>query len=196
MTSTIAWLALLASGVSIYFQFFHKPRRLRFISMPAHGDGKIRFGLCNSGKVNVFITGMSVNFYWPISNSKTQKFCSAGNLFCTQKILAPGDIAEHILELAPPPQPVFEHISPKKNPNGEEERSLDIGVSVQFAFPDGKIYSNDFKMGSYSIIDAGKERGFEIYDLNLDLIKTALPSDSSQQTPKRKSGKQSRGTKE
>lgn len=178
MTLTIAWLALLASGVSIYFQFFHKPRRLRFISMPAHSDGKIRFGLCNSGKVNVFITGIAVNFYWPIGNSKAQKFCSAGKLCCTQKILAPGDIAEHTLELAPPPQPVFEHIPPKKKPNGEEERSLDIRVALTFAFPDGKIYSNDFQIGNYSIVDNEKGRGFKIYDLNLDLRRGATRNET------------------
>ncbi len=178
MTLLISCLALLGSGISIYFQFFHKPRRLRFISMPVHSDGKIRFGLCNNGKVNVFITGLSAHFCWPVKDSLAYQFSSVGEVRCSQKILAPGDIAEHAFELKPPPQPVFEHISPKKNSAGEEERSLDIRVFLTFAFPDGKIYSNDFQIGTYSIVDNGKSRGFKVYDLNLDLRKKAVRNET------------------
>jgi len=172
MALTIAWLALLVSCISIYFQFFHKPRRLRVISMPFNNDRHMRFGLCNGGKVNVFITALSVDFSWPFQE-KGYLTTSVGEVHCSQKTLGPGDIAEHSFELKAPPQLVLEQVPLKRNDEGKEEHLLEIVAYVRFAFPDGKMYSNNFKLGTYSISDGGKSKGFKIYGLNLDLIKGA-----------------------
>lgn len=168
----ISGLALFASGLSIYFQFFHKPRRLRVISMPLSKNDNMRFGLCNGGKVNVFITALSVDLVWPFQGVGHQMI-SVGEVRCFQRTLSPGDIAEHSFELKAPPQPILNQIPLTKNDDGKEEHSLEIVAHVQFAFPDGKIYSNQFKLGTYFLSDGGKNKGFQTYSLNLDLIEGA-----------------------
>jgi hypothetical protein len=142
--------------------------------MPMGSDGQtLRFGLCNGGKVNIFISGLSVDYSWRDEDS--YRSCSAGTTICSHKLLKPGDIAEHTLPLTSPRDEILEHVPLSENDQGVKERKLNISVYIQFAFPDGKIYSNNFCLGEHTVSEDRTSKGYLIYGSNLDLMNRAMP---------------------
>jgi hypothetical protein len=174
MEFIISGLALIASATALFFQFFHRPRRIRVITMPLDMNGRtMRFGICNGGKMNIFITGLSVNFNW-FHDDHSKREVSVGTVTCSKKILTPSDIVEYSFEMKSPRKEHLEFVPLVENENGEKERKLNISAYVQFAFPDGKILSNTFDLGEHTISKDGMSNGFTIYGINLDLMKNAL----------------------
>jgi len=172
VTIAISVLALLISGITLFLQFFHRPRRLRVITMPMGRDGRARFGICNAGKECVYITGLAVNYSSPLPQGGTKEY-TVGDVRGSTSIVNPGKIVEFSYSAKDPPNAFLEGAFESLSPSGEHEKTVDIVVFIQFAFPDGKIFSNFFKAGSYSVGNNTKSQG--IYGVNLDLLKSALP---------------------
>ena len=170
---SIAALALLASGMSLYYQFLHKPRRVRVITMPTSRNGNARFGLCNGGKECLYITSLSADFCIDNMNGMSRQY-TVGEVFPTKEsIIQPESILEFSYGIKRPPDWFLKDAPEKINLNGGSEKVLDVVICIQFAFPDGTIYSNRFRSGSCSF---GKSsEGYKIEGVNMDLLKDALP---------------------
>jgi hypothetical protein len=172
LTIAISVLALLLSGISLYFQFLYRPRRLRAITMPMSWDGRIRFGICNAGKESIYVTGLSVDYSVKCPNGMSKMY-PVGNLLRAESIINPGSIVEFSYVPKDPPEEFLKDAPELTNVDGELERTVDIIVFIQFAFPDGKVFSNWFKSGSYAL--AGSSKSHQVAGVNLDLLHSALP---------------------
>jgi hypothetical protein len=173
LTITISALALLLSVISIFLQFFYRPRRLRAITMaPTFRETRSRFGICNASKESIYITGLSVNYSIPWHHGTTKEY-PVDDVQRAASIVSPGSIVEFSYAAKGPPKEFLRDAPESVNLNGEHERTVDIVVFIQFTFPDGKVFSNWFKAGSYRVAENSNSE--TVRGVNLDLLESALP---------------------
>jgi hypothetical protein len=172
LTFAISILAILLSGASLFLQYFHRPRRLRVITMPYGRNGEARFGICNASKESVYLTGLSVFYSIPKPDGSSRQ-CAVERVVSSTSIIDPGKICEFSYSSSRPPKQFLDTAPESTGPTGEVERTVDVVVFIQFAFPDAKIYSNWFKAGMFSA--AENSTSWSVEALNLDLLRSALP---------------------
>lgn len=172
LTLAISVLAILLSGVSIFLQYFHRPRLLRVITMPYGRNGEARFGICNASKESVYLTGLSVFYSIPKPDGSSRQ-CALERVVSSTSIIDPGKICEFSYSSVRPPQQFLDSAPELPGPSGMLERTVDVVVFLQFAFPDAKIYSNWFKAGTFSA--AENSTSWSVEGVNLDLLQSALP---------------------
>ena len=172
----IAFSALAVSITSVYFQFFHKKRKIYYLSLGFSANNKYRFGIANGGNHNVFLCGMSVNLK-ESNQERLQKFMSISPLYVKNDslILPANEIQEFSLDI---PNEIPKGFTPKVVGNKSNEyNTLDLSLFIYFAFPDGKRYSAEVNIGKISVRKDGVERGYSISDSFIDLTKISKRCD-------------------
>jgi len=168
----IAIIALCLTIFSLYMQFFHRPRRLRAITLPPYlKDNKTRFGICNASKETVYITGLYVEYSIPWYHGSTKGYPVSDVQGAS--VINPGSIVEFSYKAKSPPKEFMKDVPEIINSDGVPEKKVNIKVSIQFAFPDGKIYSNWFTSGSYMVSENSISES--VRGVNLNLLKGPLP---------------------
>jgi hypothetical protein len=167
----ISALALFISGISLFFQFFHKPKKVRAISMPFTNEGDYRLGICNGGKVTVFIIEISAYYFIEIQGGGTQGEHASKVFQDKDTIIEPGKISDFSVNIAEPSDFLLANLPGNANESGEVEKSADVFVCIRYAFPDGATYEKKFIAGTYSV--AENMTNFSTPELNINLLESA-----------------------
>jgi len=116
----IAFCALAVSISHIYFQYFHKKRKIYFLSLGLANNKRFRFGIANGGNHNVFICGISVNLK-ESNQVKLRKFKSLGPLYVKNDslVLSSNEIQEFTLDI---PNEIPKGLTPKVERNEHKKR--------------------------------------------------------------------------
>jgi len=175
-TMIIAFCALAVSITHVYFQFLRKKRKIYFLFLGLSKYRRWRFGIANGGNHNVFLCGISVDLKEP-TQGRGYKSVAAGPLHVKNDslILSANEIQEFGLDI---PDEIPKGLSPKvKKADGGEYDAVDLLLSVCFAFPDGKKYRAEVKIGELSVRQDGTERGCSISKGFIDLTKISRRCD-------------------
>lgn len=166
----IAFCALAASAISIYFQFFHKKRKIYFLCLGLSKNKGCRFGIANGGNHNVFLCGISVNLTQP-NPERGRKSISISPLHVKDDslILPANEIREFSIDI---PNEIPAGLIPKVEcDENNKYNTVDLLLSIYFAFPDGKRYSAEVNIGDIRVRQDGMERGYSISEGFVDLTK-------------------------
>jgi hypothetical protein len=168
----ISFVALIGTFISIYYQFFHKPRNIRIITLPFNPKSReIRFGICNGGKESIYVTAISVD-HSAADKSGLRFSYSAGNVKQRGKsIIEPGNICEFSYCLDYLHTKIFDKLNERNDFNGNSKRVIDLFVSMEIAYPNGDVFSNKFKCLSLNIKEG--QKAISVDFVNLDFLKSA-----------------------
>lgn len=172
----IAFCALAASAISVYFQFFHKKRKIYFLFLGLSKNKGCRFGIANGGNHNVFLCGISVNLTEP-NQERGRKSILISPLHVKDDslILPANEIREFSIDI---PNEIPAGLTLKvEGDENNKYNTLDLSLFVYFAFPDGKRYSAEVNIGEISVRKDGVERGYSISDSFIDLTKISKRCD-------------------
>lgn len=166
----ISGIAIILSAISIFFQFFHWPRRIRLLTFPPGQGVALRFGICNSSRETIYVTGLAVSYILTDSTG-VEMGHDAGQVQGRTAMIKPGEIAEYSAVADSPPDDFLARASPYQNANGGDEHTVGIKISIQLAFPDGTIVSSPQIVGRCG--SSKNSSFFTVDDINVDLIKNA-----------------------
>lgn len=160
MTNILAvCIAMLALCVS-FRQAFYKPRRIRVITMRYDNAENVRFGICNGGKVNAYITEVSAKLIYPPDRNIISRQIKTFALSDTG-ILNSGGIAEFQFNMADVREALKKEIP----------YALDMTALIHCAFPDGKTYIAEVPIGKCSATE--DKSNSRIHAVNFDFLKHA-----------------------
>ncbi|OPZ43567.1 MAG: hypothetical protein BWY95_02197 [Bacteroidetes bacterium ADurb.BinA104] len=101
------------------------------------------------------------------------KLHTVGCVQCNESIIQPGSIVEFSYITTKPSDEFLKEAQESYDFEGKRQRTVDIVVFIQFAYPNGEVFSNQFKAGLYSLSNNLKSE--TIFGINHDLLKSALP---------------------
>jgi hypothetical protein len=128
--------------------------------MPLENGKDVRFGVCNGGKVNVYIPKALVRLLYPLGGVRISEDLRPAVLN-EKRVLCPGEIAEFHLNLT-------DTLSDRVK---EKPRALEVVVLLYCSFPDGETYTKIIPIGTLSVTKSIVS--LEINVVNEDFLKGA-----------------------